>query len=115
MRWWWAPICLIAGGAIAWASLTYFGPGLPFAAASEPQPLSPQAKEAVARAVANRGPKVRMHDIGQGDLIEIDVPQWRGGSRVQVVSCIVWRDAITKTSSISCPGEPTQVRPEAFE
>jgi hypothetical protein len=61
-----------------------------------------QRKQA-AQDVIKAGPKTTEWQTPQGTLIELNIPRsTMGGTLVENKRCIVWRDAITKTASLSC-------------
>lgn len=68
---------------------------------------SDDRKRAVADAV-KAGPQVESWTTPQGDVVAIYIPSSSvGGRRVAIKRCIVWRDAVNHTSTMSCPGDET--------
>ncbi|MDZ7892360.1 MAG: hypothetical protein U5L73_11460 [Rhodoferax sp.] len=53
----------------------------------------------------DRGPQVETWDTGEGQLVTVYIPSSLAGVAVSVKRCFVWRDAITKSSSMSCPSD----------
>lgn len=76
------------------------GDDRPVSAANEA--LSAQRKQAV-QAALNAGPQTRSWQTSEGAVIELTIPRASiTGRRVEYQRCIVWRDAITKSSSMHC-------------
>lgn len=49
------------------------------------------------------GPQTTSWETPQGTVIALDIPKASlGGRFVEVKHCIVWRDAVTKTSALHC-------------
>jgi hypothetical protein len=70
--------------------------------ANPPAATTKQRKLAVANTVRS-GPKTEIWSTPHGDVIKLDVPYATvGGLLVEIKHCILWRDMLTKTSSMHC-------------
>lgn len=92
---------LLLGGAIVWGFSLATDKKTEKAQKATASHSARQA--AVAQSVA-KGTQVEVEKTEEGDLITLYVPsKGVGGLYVEVKRCLVWRDAVTKTSSMSCP------------
>lgn len=75
-----------------------------------------QRRQAVATTLA-AGPQTTSWSTPHGDVIELSVPSATvGGRLLELRRCIVWRDHITSSSSMSCdPPEIELATPEGPE
>jgi hypothetical protein len=90
---------IILGGLIVWGYYQVSG--------RKTEPVTPKQTTAerkkAAQDVIKAGPKTTEWQTPQGTLIELNIPRsTMGGTLVENKRCIVWRDAITKTASLSC-------------
>ena len=65
------------------------------------------------QAIVQAGPQTTTWETIQGTVIALDIPKATlGGSFIEVRHCIVWRDAITKTSALHCDRE--EINPQDY-
>jgi len=97
------------GGGLVWLYLTA-STQTPAKPIGKPLPTSEQRKQAVSD-VVNAGPQTKLWSTPHGEVIELSIPSASiGGRFVEYKRCIVWRDPITATSAISCPGPAVEDR-----
>jgi len=69
-----------------------------------------QRKQATT-AIVQAGPQTTTWNTTEGSVIALSIPQARlGGQFVEVKHCIVWRDAVTKTSALHCDKNEIDLR-----
>lgn len=74
------------------------------------RPTSAERKQAV-QAVVNAGPQTKSWQTPEGTVIELTIPKTSGaGNFLESQRCVVWRDAVTKTSSMYCDKEEIDIR-----
>lgn len=62
-------------------------------------------------ATISASPKTTSWETPQGTVIALDIPKpLMGGSFVEVKHCIVWRDAVTKSSALHCDKDEIDTR-----
>lgn len=59
-------------------------------------------REAKVQAFVAQPPKVLRHDLDGGQLMVLDIPVSRDGSKERQ-TCFVWRDEALKSASFTCP------------
>jgi hypothetical protein len=71
---------------------------------------SAERKQAI-QSVIDAGPQTKSWQTPEGTVIELTIPKTSGaGNFLESQRCIVWRDAVTKTSSMHCDKEEIDIR-----
>ncbi|WP_294767160.1 hypothetical protein [uncultured Rhodoferax sp.] len=91
------------GGGIVWFYQTAVATKAEKAVARSSQSSDIKARNA---AIVAAGPTAEVFKTAEGEVIQLSIPVASlGGSLVQHKKCTVWRDAVTKTSSLHCERE----------
>jgi len=68
-------------------------------------------REQAVQAALNAGPQTRSWQTNEGTVIELNIPKVGAvGGLLETQRCIVWRDAVTKTSALHCDREEIDMR-----
>jgi hypothetical protein len=66
--------------------------------------------------IIKAGPTSTAWETKHGTVIALDIPRaTAGGLLVEQKRCIVWRDAVTKTSSLQCDKEEIDIRGHSID
>jgi hypothetical protein len=66
--------------------------------------------------IIKAGPTSTAWETQHGTVIALDIPRaTAGGLLVEQKRCIVWRDAVTKTSSLQCDKEEIDIRRHSID
>ena len=94
------------GGAVVWG----YGVATEKKASTTPSVSVAQRKQANLNAVS-AGPQSTAWETPYGTVIALDIPKASaGGLLVEQKRCIVWRDAVTNTSSLQCDKDEIDIK-----
>jgi hypothetical protein len=66
--------------------------------------------------IIKAGPQTTSWETPQGTVIALDVPKATlGGRFIETKHCIVWRDAVTKTSALHCDKDEIDTRDYPYD
>jgi hypothetical protein len=61
--------------------------------------------------IIKAGPKTTISETPEGTVIELSIPKPSfGGSFAEIKQCIIWRDAVTKTSALFCDKDEIDIQ-----
>lgn len=94
------------GIALMWA----YGAATENKASAAPSASLSQRKQANLNKI-NAGPQSTAWETPHGTVIALDIPKASaGGLLMEMKRCIVWRDAVTRTSSLQCDKEEIDLK-----
>lgn len=101
------------GGALVWA----YGAATATKEATFTQASRSLAKrEQSTQDIIKAGPTSAVWETPHGTVIALDIPKaTAGGLLVEMKRCIVWRDSVTKTSSLQCDKEEIDIRRHSID